>query len=221
MKLKITAVALASLMFLNPAQADEREYGMLSAKVVAPLGAGLEYEYPINQKFGVSGGFYVFGINKTLNQDNQDIDLNLKLNNIKIAGHYYPFYNGFNLQGGFIINNSKLTGSAKLDENGKIDLKGKEYSIDSADVTIDFRPVSPYLGIGYKSNLTKGFAFTGDLGLLISPSAKVSSNIYASKEILELEEFKQNKAEAESDAQELLDKLSVLPVISLGVSYKF
>jgi hypothetical protein len=140
-------------------------------------------------------------------------------------GDWYPFSaSEFRLVGGLTINDIKaeLTANPKgfVNINGvAVNMTGEYYQVNVAMPTL-----TPYVGIGIGHRATKkdfgfykGVGFFADLGLILGSFTVNSSTSLVSKGKL---------AQADVNAQEQkirdsLSSFSFLPVVSVGLVYKF
>jgi hypothetical protein len=98
--------------------------------------------------------------------------------------------------------------------------------VDSTELEIQFTDgISPYLGMGWASGFDKekGFSFNGDIGviatsdfLVLFDASCVAGQIFSS----ECEQVKEDVKQELNDLQSE-EELSLLPLLGLGISYKF
>lgn len=138
---------------------------------------------------------------------------------------YHPWQGNFRLT--FGLTDNSLTWSAK--NNGAVSIGGNSISQDdvaSVEAKVQFTEgVSPYIGLGWASGFDKvnGFSLNGDIGLLVASDFIVlfdANCIDGQASSVGCEAAKQGAKDelAELQADE---KISLLPLLGLGVSYKF
>jgi len=190
---------------------------------VSTLGIGANVGYKINNSFKVRGVTNYFKVNKTVRNDSVTYKGKLRLFTVGLLGDWHFLQNGFRLTGGLVYNGNKLdiTGTA----NGSHTYNGTTYTaqqIGEAKGTVKFRPIAPYLGLGFDSGheCNAGFSFNADMGILFQGNARGKIKSISGQAV--------NKAQAiddvKNDAVKKINKNKLIkyyPVISLGVSYKF
>ena len=138
---------------------------------------------------------------------------------------YHPWQGNFRLT--FGLTDNSLTWSAK--NNGAVSIGGNPISQDdvaSVEAKVQFTEgVSPYIGLGWASGFdkVKGFSFNGDIGLLVASDFVVlfDANCIDGQAISA--GCQKAKQDAKDELKELQadEKISLLPLVGLGVSYKF
>lgn len=138
---------------------------------------------------------------------------------------YHPWQGNFRLTFGFTDN--ALTWSAK--NNGAVSIGGYSISqdvVDSVEVEVQFTEgVSPYIGLGWASGFdkVKGFSFNGDIGVFATSNFVVlfDANCIDGQAISA--GCQEAKQDAKNELKKLQDdeKISLLPLVGMGVSYKF
>ncbi len=138
---------------------------------------------------------------------------------------YHPWQQNFRLTLG--LTDNSLTWSAK--NIGAISIGGNSISqdvVDSVEAEVQFTEgVSPYIGLGWASGFdkVKGFSFNGDIGLLVASDFIVLFDAIC----IDGQASSAGCETAKQDAKDELKKLqtdeqiSLLPLVGLGVSYKF
>jgi hypothetical protein len=138
---------------------------------------------------------------------------------------YHPWQGNFRLTLG--LTDNSLTWSAK--NNGAVSIGGNPIPqdvVDSVEVEVQFtKGVSPYIGLGWASGFdkVKGFSFNGDIGLLVASDFIVLFDANCIDGQASSEECEAAKQDAKDELKELQtnEKISLLPLVGLGVSYKF
>jgi hypothetical protein len=138
---------------------------------------------------------------------------------------YHPWQGNFRLTLG--LTDNSLTWSAK--NNGAVSIGGNPIDqgvVDSVEAEVQFTDgMSLYIGLGWASGFdkVKGFSFNGDIGVFATSNFVVlfdancidgqviSAGCEAAKQ-----DAKDELAELQAD-----EKISLLPLVGLGVSYKF
>ena len=166
-------------------------------------------------------GEYSGGLNLSKNGQRNGIDFNgnLKAQSVSVLADYFPMDNGFRITGGLNFNNTKF----KLNSTGigTATVNGKPVSLanDFFNVEVKQPGVTPYIGIGYgfKPDSKSAWDFYADAGVMIGKFTTATTTSLLNQ---------QGITQADIDAQTVtvrdnVSKLSVLPKVSVGVSYRF
>jgi len=203
----------------------------LTAKV-STLGIGVDLTYGIMDKLNVrlnlNGG--------SLNIDNEIEGINYdgKLNLQSVGGllDFHPTGGGFRVSAGIYNNSNNMDVDASGINNSNVEIGGRRYDLSDATLNtkVTFKSTAPYLGLGWGNAADKDskFSLTTDLGVLFQgePSAKLSTkgtvkDVQTATAVdvsilngeLAKEEVKLNDGD--------LKKFKLLPVVSLGMNYRF
>ncbi len=203
----------------------------LTAKV-STLGIGADLTYGIMDKLNVrlnlNGG--------SLNIDNEIEGINYdgKLNLQSVGGllDFHPTGGGFRVSAGIYNNSNNMDVDASGINNSNVEIGGRRYDLSDATLNtkVTFKSTAPYLGLGWGNAADKDskFSLTTDLGVLFQgePSAKLSTKgtvkdvqtaTAADVSILNGELAKEEVKLNDGD----LKKFKLLPVVSLGMNYRF
>lgn len=153
-----------------------------------------------------------------------DIDYRLDLNflNPLVLVDWYPFDGSFRISGGVLFNGSDIQLEARSAQSIEID--GTTYSaaeIGTLRGDVEYRPVAPYIGIGWGNQLDKaghwglatdvGVAFTGSPDIDLSATGPIAAD----------PTFQVQLADEEKDIQDELDAFKIYPVLSISLFYRF
>ena len=140
---------------------------------------------------------------------------------------YHPWKGNFRLTLG--LTDSSLTWSVVNSDVESFTINGNptpQNVVDSTELEIQFTDgMSPYFGIGWASGFDKekGFSFNGDFGVMATSDFVVlfdancvAGQIFSS----ECEQVKEDVKQELNDLQSE-EELSLLPLLGLGISYKF
>ncbi len=217
MKPSLIALAVAAITFSATAQAGEVYTG------IGTHGVLLGYAHPISSSFTIRGDFGTFGTYKTQDREEGiDYDIEAKLSRAGVFGDWFPFQGGFRLTGGVTFNNMKLDMLAR--GNGQPMTVGNRTFVSSPDdrlnVKIEFPKTTPYLGIGYGHQLSKGWGFVFDLGASIG-KARVSET-HAGPNLGNPALVSQADIDAElAEIRDGVGKIKAIPMLSIGLRYQF
>lgn len=185
---------------------------------------GLTLGYSMKMTDNISlRGEYSGGLNISRNGSRDGIDFNgnLKANSVGIFGDYYPIAgSGFRGTGGVTFNDIKA-GLASTGNNGTATINNKPVNLNGLFYNVDLKypSVTPYLGIGYQSKRsgTPGWGFFADAGVMIGKfDTTTSQNIVGTQGIVQADIDAQTNKVRES-----VNKLSVLPKLTVGAVYSF
>ena len=139
---------------------------------------------------------------------------------------YHPWKGNFRLTLG--LTDSSLTWSVVNSDVESFTINGNptpQNVVDSTELEIQFTDgMSPYFGIGWASGFDKekGFSFNGDFGVMATSDFVVlfDANCVAGQIFSkECEDVKGDVKQELEDFQS--EELSLLPLLGLGISYKF
>jgi len=221
-KKSILVSGLMALSALTAAQTSFAEGVGLSMKA-STLGLGLELSGGLSEKVNMRLGVNYFKFSKELEKDGINYDFDLKLNSFTALMDWHMFDGGFRLTGGAILDKNKLDGNA---------LPASAYNIGTDTFSaeevgqlsghVNFRDLSPYLGIGW-GNAVRGdsnWTFTADLGVIFTGSANVDL-LSTGGSLSNNPDFLAEIAREEQNVSDDIGFFKYYPVISLGMSYRF
>ena len=199
-----------------------------SAKL-GTLGLGADAAMALNDQFNCRVGLNylpAFDISSFVDTGDEagDViqDLSIELEGLTVGAFadWHPAAGKFRVTAGLLLNSieADITGTP----NYTVTVAGRQYRATDASGDVTFASVSPYIGIGV-GNPFKGegqWFFTMDAGVMFHGTPELDLRATASdpaaQAILDAEVEKQ-----EQDAQDSIDAISVWPVLSAGVTYKF
>ena len=198
---------------------------------VGTLGMGVEGTVGLDKKFNlrVGGNFASIDLSSLIEDDDldedsvvsaEDIQLELDLETLAAMLDWHVWGGGFRLTAGGMLNNNEMTVSADVDE--KVEIGDSSYSVDSLAGSVSFTQVVPYFGIGYGNAVDEDghFTFAFDLGVMLQGNPEVEITATASDPSLQAA----LNADIASEIDEIEDDtegLSLYPVISIGLAYRF
>ena len=212
MSITLKQVCSVALLCAAPLVASAGDAGTIYTQL-GINGLGLGYAASVSDDWAVrgqinalpkqsfSGDVGDFGAGSKLNID-------IDWNSVQLVGDWYPGDGGFRLSGGVVFNNNKITISGT----------GTVGNTPNQTVNAEIKMsdgVAPYLGIGYsiRPKAAKGFGFNYDLGVMFqNPKSTLTASGGASQADINAQNAK---------VQDAIDKLKVMPVLAIGVSYSF
>jgi hypothetical protein len=180
---------------------------------IGSLGFGLETSSKINEKTKLRYNINSYNKDTTATKSGIDYTIDLELKSAGIIFDYYPINNNFKLSAGLYYNGNEI----KIHTDTISQEIGDNTYTASLNGLIDFKPIAPYLGIGYDKTLTHKLIFNAEFGALFhgKPKVKLNGSITGNSA------FDADLKKEESQLQDSLDKFYIYPVISLGLLYKF
>lgn len=192
---------------------------------VSTLGFGIEGTKQFTPNFNGRLGVNYFSLGLNTKRSNIDFDANLNLFSIAALGDWYPWKSSrFHLTTGLVYNDNSADGTGKASGSQTFNIGGRIFTVSQvqdikAKVTYS-SPIAPYIGIGYGNPVRKGsqLAFSIDLGVMFTGSPDVD---LSSPNEGNLPQLADAIAREKKRLQDKLDKFSVYPVLSVGLSYQF
>lgn len=222
MKIKFVRSALiVGLLAAGCAQAEVAVIGDLGT-----TGLGAHISVPLqpnlNARFGVNYLNYSYSSATT----DVNYDFKLKLNTFDALLDYFPMDGGFRVSAGAVYNGNRIDAVGKPAATGTYTLNGTTYTAANAGTingTIDFRKVSPYLGIGWgNANKDKGWGFTTDIGVLFQGTPNTSlTNSGCTATAAVCTQLASDVAAEQVKLADDVSSFKAYPVLRVGVSYRF
>ncbi|MBN1895700.1 hypothetical protein JW906_14500 [bacterium] len=210
MKLKsIGIISAAGLILASSVMAAS---GLSVAVQAGTMGIGLDVAKAFSPKWAarIGGNFFSYSIDSENDEYGIKYSGDLKLQSFSILADYF-LGGGFYLSGGAFINNNKIEASGMSSIPREYD--NSTYTpeeLGDFSVAVDFSKFAPYLGLGFRSAGTIGFAM--NLGALYMNSPKVAMQATGMIE---------PTAEQAPQVEEDLKGLKLYPVFSLGLVIGF
>jgi hypothetical protein len=221
-RLSLAALTLFASLSAQAQQAGPSQdvYSGIGALSIATIG----YARPINSNFGLRveyGGWAA--ITRDDKTGGANATATLKLNHGGLFADWFPFQNGFRLVGGVTFNDigldltSKLTDGDTLSIGDKTDIKVTPN--DSYGVKLTFPTTTPYIGIGYghQQSKGKGIGFYADVGLMVGTfTSQINTTLLAKGLVTQVDIDKENQTLRDS-----MSGIGAVPSISLGLVYRY
>lgn len=184
------------------------------------LGLGIEYAYPLSERFAVRGGLYGSSFSSDDTRSEIEYDFEVDWDSISIALDYHPRQGPFRLTVGVLPNDNGLsaTGIASRD----VTIGGTTYTPSEAgtlQAEIGFDSVAPFVGLGWDWSRGKRFGVALDLGVLSQGSPEVA--LSADGTLFGDPLFEAELAEEEAELEHSLRNLDLYPFAILGVVFRF
>lgn len=218
--MRMTKIALitAGLCMGISAQAGE-VYGGVGFPGLT-LGYVHTYSPTLKLRAEYAGGL---SINKSGVTSGVNYDASIKTNRLGAFADWYPRDGGFYVSGGVTANDIEGNFDAR---GGNSSVNGKTVDLTNLKFNTKLRypDVTPYLGLGWRHqpDSGKGFGFYVDVGMQVGKfNTTVTQNIVGSA-VGNAARITQVDVDAEANKiRDSVNKLSVLPSVSLGMNYRF
>jgi hypothetical protein len=206
------------LLLAGAAQAAGEVYGGIGLP-----GLMLGYAQPLNQRFTVRGDVATLGSRDyNTTRDGVAYAGSVKAYRAGVFADWFAFSGGFRVTGGVTFNTLKAdlsaSGAGKTIQLGNANTNYTLNADDKLAMSIKFPSATPYLGIGYGHHGDKGFGFSWDVGASIG---KPKVAITGTGTLLGAAGTQSDIAAERAKIQRDLDKIPIIPQISLAVGYRF
>lgn len=240
MQKTILALLVSSpLLLAAPVAAQSTPHAGV-AFTLSDLGAGVDVAVPVGKKLNIRGGFSALGLNHTFEDDGIELAADLKLRSVSAHLDIFPFGGGFHLSPGLMLrNNNEVTAVASVAAGKTFDLgDGTFVSSPSRPVTgsaaITFaRKVAPSLRMGWGNVVPRGgkrWSVPFELGVVFTeaPTAALSLQGTACdtsgavcRDVATDATLQSEVRKQETKINDKIDVLKMLPVLSIGVAFRF
>lgn len=193
---------------------------------VGTLGLGVELSTSLLPTTRLRGGFNYLSYSFDSTLSNIDYEFEPEFNSFSLLLDYHPFGGSFFLSGGVYFNNNSVgvTGSAP---DSLVPAAYSDFAFLTNEVSIsgdvEFRPVAPYAGLGWRSNSGEtGWGVAVELGVLFQGAPDVKNlRINAPIDVNQIDEVQTFLAEQEQEIEDELSKFEFYPVAAAMLTYQF
>lgn len=240
-KIMLLTVMSAAIAVAPAVKGQEDKPGIAVSLKAGTLGAGVELDYAINEKFNLRVQLNSFTYDDSFDEDGITYSGDLELKSVGLLADWRPFSGVFKLTGGAYKNDNKISAAAVSNGEAEFEIGNYSYAGSASDpltlaANLDLgNGTAGYLGFGWGNSYSSGLSFSVDLGVLFSGSAQ--ARIAASGTAYRVDnpdvqfDVAGSSAEAqmfrdEIEAERLnlqgdLDDFEYYPVISIGLGYRF
>jgi hypothetical protein len=239
--LAITTAAL--IIFCAADSASAQEFGPHSkvgvALKVSTLGMGVDAAFPLSERTNIRVGVNAFTFNKNFDDDGIALAAALKLRSFNAYLDWFAFGGGFHISPGVMLyNGNRVNALATVPAGESFDLGDEELFSSAANpvtgtATIGFQKVAPLLLIGWGNILPRAnrrWSIPFELGVVYSRAPTTSlelggmvcdRNGVNCRSLASDPGLQADMAEQELSMDSDLSPLKIIPVLSIGFSYKF
>ena len=220
------SAALAAALSLVSSAALARTVGVTADVGTMGLGVNLGTQI-IQNTLDLRVGYTHFGLsrNGTYNKNGTSLPYNghIQIGGVPILLDWFPFHGAFRVTAGVFDNQTAVNANATPAPGGTVQINGDTYTsaqVGTLTGRIAYRSIAPYAGIGW-GNLaprTRGFVYNVDLGVLFtgSPQVTLSASNPSNNATLA-----SDVAAAQATAQSDANKVSLWPMLQVGLGYAF
>jgi len=199
-----------------------RAEGVALGAKVGTLGTGVEVTKWVWDCVNVRVGGNYLPVSFDWKQNNIDYTADLTLASVVGLVDWHVFNNNFRVSGGALYNRNRVGLNATPTESKIIgDGAYSPQEIGTLEGDIKFKPLAPYLGIGFGDAVegSKRLSFSFDLGLMFqgAPDVDLSANGTMADNPIFLNDLEKEK----TDWQDEANRFRFYPVLSFGMAYHF
>lgn len=237
------AAAVSAVVFAaGPAAAQDSPVTPSSfgvAAKVSTLGAGVDAAMPVLERANIRVGFNMFTFNRDFDDDGITFGASLRLRSVTASFDWFAFGGGFHISPGVMLYNGNEVGIQAFVPPGQTFDLGDEtlYSSATNPITgsgkVAFDRVAPTLTLGWGNIIPRGsrrWSIPFELGLVYSRAPRATIGFAGSaclqdgtncRNVATDPGLQADVAREEVTMNDSLAVLKILPVVSLGFSYKF
>ena len=191
------------------------------------LGLGAGVGFTLTDTLNARVGYNAYTFDKDIDETDVSYDGEIKFKSGELLLDWHPFNGSFRVTAGAYLNKNEINGSAKP-SNGTYEINDVTYNaadVGRLDANIDFKNVSPYIGIGWGNFLDKDghFTFTTDIGALYQGSPNVHARVTCGAGLSsgDCAQLNSDVAAEAKDLEQEIDSYKWWPVLSIGLAYRF
>jgi len=222
------------------AQSDFGPHSQVGVAVtVSTLGAGVETAFPVLERANVRVGFNAFTLNHDFDNDGIVLAASLRMRSFSAHFDWFAFGGGFHISPGVMLyNGNEVTAVATVPAGQKFNLGDETLFSNAANpvsgnARISFEKVAPSLRIGWGNIIPHGdrrWSIPFELGVVYSraPTSTLTLGGSACNQngtncrLIATDAALQADLTREQNSMNSdLSPLKIIPVLSVGFSYKF
>lgn len=207
---------------LMAAQSAAFAEGHALAARAGALGLGIEYAYSVSERFTVRAGLNGSKISTDAEESGIAYDVDLVWDSVSIAFDLHPTKGALRLTGGILQNDNRLETLAQV--AGNTTVGATTYTpteIGTLRGEIRFDDTAPFAGLGWDwSRRKERFGMSLDLGV-VSQGDPVAELTGEGGTLLGDPAFHADLEAEESELEDSLDDLDLVPYFTLGFVFRF
>ena len=185
-------------------------------------GLMLGYAHTVDRTWGLRADVATLGtVTRDFNESGIRYKGTIKADRLGLFADYFPMGGGFRLTGGVTFNRMNVKLKSQFDGATSITVGSQTLTPAATDyfnAEVAFPRTTPYLGLGWGHHTqAPGWGVVADAGVMIG-KAKVTSSTNV------VGQFGITQADVDAETQKLRDgvgQVSVIPQLSIGVSYRY
>jgi hypothetical protein len=191
------------------------------------LGGGLELSKFYSEKVSGRLGLNIFYFHTTSNRNTANYDFDLKLQTVSALADWYPYAGIFRVSSGLMINRNRADISAQPNPGSSYTVNGTAYmsgsEIQSLNGSVRFNLIAPYIGVGWGNPLEtqKKWGLVSDLGFMLQGSPKTNLDATCAPGYAGCANLQNDAAAERASLESSMSKFKLLPVLTIGASYRF
>lgn len=222
MKTFALLAAFAALPATTAFAQEERGRFALGVQAGTP-GAGIQAQYSVNDYIVLRGSYDMLKWDADDTYDGIDYNADIDFQSPGAFVDIHPFRNGFFVSGGAYFGERGVDLTSEPDED--VELGGFTFTpeqVGRLNGRIDLESTAPFIGLGYDNTFTRGGAWGFRIlaGAAFGDAPQVRLNASGGT-LSDQPLFQDILADEERDIQEEADNYEVLPVVQIGLNYRF
>ncbi len=188
---------------------------------IGTLGLGVELSYKLSDYLGARFGINTLTYSTDETIDDINYDASLDFFSLSLLADYHPFGGVFRISAGLVVNNNEVSLAATPSDT--VLMRGVPFTaaqVGTLEGTVEFLPISPYIGIGWSSATGSGWGAAIDLGVIYQGSPDIVSYT-ASGTMAGTAQLETILDEQEAIIEDALETYTFYPVVSFMLLYQF
>jgi hypothetical protein len=205
-------------------------------------GAGFDVATPLAKKFNLRAGADFLSVGMFFQEEGADVDADLRMRSGHAALDWFPFGGRFHLSPQVVFaNDTQIQATALIPSGSTVTLNGEDYVSSASDPlhgtgSVDFRKVAPGFSLGFGNIVPRnkshwsipfeaGFYYVGQPRLKVAFSGSACDPTVPAaigcQSVNTDADFQRDLAAFVKRNNNNLKYASFLPILSIGVGYKF
>jgi len=189
--------------------------------VISTLGLGADVGLYVSEKVGLHlNANYLSYKSSSIKYESVDVTPEFRFLTVGVVGDYY-YDGGFFVSGGVYYNGNRVSARGNVTDEVKInEVTYTKYDVSSISGSIEFNKFAPYIGGGFRGQITKDWFGMFELGALIhgSPQSEFKY-VIANEEVRQ--QLESDIAAEINSFNDDIGRFIIMPVIKFGATYRF